>query len=195
MSVLFNGTQDIGCRFSTEDTMRESNYNLVSRQGGSSAFWLVMSSLLVAILDGLAAVISTYVQLGLGPDRVFQYIASGLMGRSAFSAGLAGAGLGILLHWMIALFWSWLFFRLYPKEGAGLTQKMVAGVIIGLSVYLLMKFVVVPLSLVSTASYSVQLSQVLIHVFLVGMPISFFAARYRQSQRTGKAHEEKIRNV
>jgi hypothetical protein len=43
---------------------------------------ILYGGMTVGILDGLAAVISAGLRSGLGPIRVFQYIASGLLGLS-----------------------------------------------------------------------------------------------------------------
>jgi len=41
---------------------------------------------------------------GISPIRVFQYIASGLIGMKSFQLGLASVALGVLIHYTIALF-------------------------------------------------------------------------------------------
>ena len=56
----------------------------------------------VGILDGLAAVVTAAVR-GISPDRVFQYIASGILGRAAFEGGAATIAFGLLLHFIVAL--------------------------------------------------------------------------------------------
>jgi hypothetical protein len=39
---------------------------------------------------------------GITPIQVLQYIASGLIGTASFRGGLASAGLGLVLHYLIA---------------------------------------------------------------------------------------------
>jgi hypothetical protein len=62
---------------------------------------LVMGTLAVGTLDALDAIIFFGLR-GVTPARIFQSIASGLMGRSAFTGGLATVALGLLLHYFIA---------------------------------------------------------------------------------------------
>ena len=40
---------------------------------------------------------------GITPVMVLQYIASGLIGAASFHGGLATTGLGLLLHYLLAL--------------------------------------------------------------------------------------------
>ena len=153
---------------------------------------VLKSSLIVAILDGLAAVISAQLQFGIGPQRVFQYIASGLMGQDAYSAGLAAASFGLLLHWLIALTWSGFFFLLFPKQRISVAAKVLAGILVGLVIYITMQYVVVPLSLVAARPPMLRIEQALIHIFFVGIPISFSAARFRERQLSFEAPVQKV---
>src|SRR5688500_16084412 len=63
---------------------------------------IVSGALIVALLDGLYPVI-LYGLRGVTPDRVFQGIAAGLLGREAFRGGMVTAALGLGLHVFIAL--------------------------------------------------------------------------------------------
>lgn len=47
---------------------------------------------------------------GITPIMVLQYIGSGLIGAASFSGGLASAVLGLVLHYLIALSWTTLFY-------------------------------------------------------------------------------------
>lgn len=47
---------------------------------------------------------------GITPWRVFQYIASGLIGTQAFQSGWASVMLGVILHYAIALIWTAIFY-------------------------------------------------------------------------------------
>jgi hypothetical protein len=62
---------------------------------------LLVGALTVGVLDGLDALVFFGLR-GLSPARLFQGIASGLLGRSAFEGGMATALLGVLLHLFIA---------------------------------------------------------------------------------------------
>jgi len=46
---------------------------------------------------------------GITPWRVFQFIASGLIGLRSFRLGWMSVGLGVLIHYAIALAWTAFF--------------------------------------------------------------------------------------
>ena len=43
------------------------------------------------------------------PWRIFQYIASGLLGSQSFQMGWTSVGLGVAIHYAIALTWTAIF--------------------------------------------------------------------------------------
>lgn len=144
---------------------------------------ILMSGLLVGILDGLAAITHAFIARGTSPVRVFQYIASGVFGREAFSGDSSMAWIGLFFHLFIALCWTALFFLLYRSFGhfSIFQKKIVAGMIYGIIVWLGMQFIVVPLSSVSRAGGFNPLHAsigIMIHMFIIGVPISLLARRY-----------------
>ena len=54
------------------------------------------------VLDAVYAM-SIWALRGVSPDRVWQGVASGLLGRASFQGGLRTAALGIAIHFFIAL--------------------------------------------------------------------------------------------
>ncbi|MBS2021199.1 MAG: hypothetical protein JST92_02235 [Deltaproteobacteria bacterium] len=73
---------------------------------------LIASGLTLAVLDGLFA--STFFALMNGrtpnPKRLFQAIASSLLGPDSFEEGFASMALGVCLHVSVAFAWSAIFF-------------------------------------------------------------------------------------
>jgi hypothetical protein len=112
----------------------------------------------------------------VAPTLIYQSIASGLLGRAAYSGGLATAALGMLLHFFIATVWAALFVALSLKQPALARQTLASGLAFGVVVYLFMKYVVLPLSAVVRLTPFEPLAMVG-HAFLVGLPIAFFARR------------------
>ena len=114
---------------------------------------------------------------GISPWRVFQYVASGLIGMKSFRMGWNSVALGVALHYVIALTWT-LIFYFAALRFAGLTRRpFLSGVIYGCLVYVIMNFVVLPWSgvphpvaAITTAS---KVNAVLALVFCIGLPISF----------------------
>src|SRR5215475_15541744 len=62
---------------------------------------ILLGGLVAGVLDAIDGVVAFGLK-GLNPIQVLQYIASGLLGPSAFSGGLATAALGAVLHFVIA---------------------------------------------------------------------------------------------
>ena len=128
------------------------------------------------IPDGLDAV--TFFGLrGVSPLRIFQGIASGLLGRASFQGGLPAAVLGVLLHFTIALTIVTVYYLASRRVPALARRPLVWGPLYGIAVYLTMNLVVIPLSAVVTGHrpLEVVVNGVLIHIVGVGIPSALFA--------------------
>jgi hypothetical protein len=133
---------------------------------------IVYGGLCVGILDGLAATINAGLK-GVSPDKVFQYIASGLIGREAsFGGGAATIVLGILLHFVIAFGVVTVFLLLSRSFPVLLRRAVISGMVYGIAVYFAMAYVIVPLSAISQGpfSFSGMITGIVIHMFCVGLP-------------------------
>ena len=139
---------------------------------------ILIAGLIIGLLDGLAACISAYVQREVTPDRVWRYVASGVFGKDAFAGGIPMAFMGLFFHFVIATGWTALFFLLYSRVKFLSWNKYVIGIGYGVFVMFAMNLVVVPLSNVPNPNTgSVQLPQLFIHMFIIGVPISLLANR------------------
>jgi hypothetical protein len=83
---------------------------------------------------------------GITPVMVLQYIASGLVGAASFHGGLATTGLGLLLHYLLALGWTTLFYKASRKIAILTRRPILSGLIYGDVIYLVMNFVILPVS-------------------------------------------------
>ena len=132
-----------------------------------------------AVLDGLAA----SVQFGLKrikPLRVWQGVASGLLGERAFREGWVSGGFGLLLHALIAFSVAAVFVEACLQFPFLARAYWISGPLYGVIVFLVMNLAVVPLSLrpARPASSPVIFVQLIIHVLFVGMPIAMAANRF-----------------
>ena len=76
-----------------------------------SGIRIVTAGMLVGVLDGLFAVALFVVALKVTtPVRVFQSIASAVIGPSSFQGGLATTALGLALHFTVAHAWAAVYF-------------------------------------------------------------------------------------
>lgn len=90
---------------------------------------------------GAATLISGY-----SPLIILRYIASGLLGKTALSGGIAEAGLGLALQWAMSLLIAAIFVLTVGRRAAATRQWPVWGVAYGVVIFFVMNYVVVPLS-------------------------------------------------
>ena len=153
---------------------------------------ILLAWFLAGTLDAAAAVGNYLIATGGNPIRVFQFIASGVFGREAFSGGMTMALWGGFFHYAIALGWTVFFFIMYPKIPILARNKYLTGLAYGLFVWLAMNFVVLPLSNVNRAPFDFMraIQGIAILMACVGLPISlvvgkYYRARLPASQREG----------
>ena len=149
---------------------------------------LLYGTLAVGILDLLDAVVFFGLR-GVQPIRIFQSIASGLLGRAAFSGGMASAALGIALHFFIAFLIVAVFFLASRRLPALVRAPILSGLIYGIGAYIVMQYIVIPLSAAGTGRFSwpVFVNGVLIHMFGVGLPASLAARAATRRPTTSRA--------
>jgi hypothetical protein len=139
---------------------------------------LVLSGGLVAgTLDIAYACLFWSVKRGVPARRIFQSVAAGLLGSSAFEGGWSTAGLGLLLHYSIASSMALTYYLVARRRPVLLRHPLACGAAYGLLLYAIMNFVVVPLSAASAGSKDplwVALS-VAVHMLFIGIPMALFA--------------------
>jgi hypothetical protein len=146
----------------------------------SAARALLFGTLAVGVLDLLDAFIFFGLR-GVSPIRICQSIAAGLLGRAAFAGGWPTAMLGVALHFFIAFCVVAVFLFAARRLRFLVDHWLLSGIIYGVGVYLVMTFIVVPLSAAGggTRTWPVVLNGVLIHMFGVGLPASLAARVFR----------------
>lgn len=117
---------------------------------------------------------------GAAPQVVFHAIASGLLGKAAFSGGVATSALGIACHFGLSLIWAALFAAVAWRFPRTVRWPLLAGVLFGLVVFLSMRLVVLPLSAYPRPVTFRPLATVLdllSHMLLFGTPIALAISR------------------
>ena len=109
---------------------------------------ILCGGLVAGTLDLSAAFISSWLRAGVGPVRVMQSIASGLLGAAAFTGGAGSAALGVALHFLIATVATAVFYFASRTLRFLVEHAITAGLFYGVAVYAFMNFVVIPLSAV-----------------------------------------------
>jgi uncharacterized membrane protein YagU involved in acid resistance len=144
----------------------------------SPARWIIAGGLLVGTLDLLFAG-GFWAMRNVPPIRIAQSIAAGVLGDASYDGGAASAWLGVVLHYFIAMMFV-LVYWLMARRAAALLQRPVRyGLLYGLLLYLVMNFVVLPLSAAGMPSFndtSWLVASVAMHL-LIGVLCARFARR------------------
>jgi hypothetical protein len=111
-----------------------------------------------------------------------QGIATGLLGAKSYQGGMAAAGLGLAIHFFIALLVVTVFYLASRKLSYLTTHAFVCGVFYGIAVYLVMYWIVLP-SVFPTFRHrtSNELIELAIHICLIGLPAAFILRRYSET--------------
>lgn len=141
------------------------------------AFWIagLVGGALAATLD----IVYAFVWLGMSnrdPVWVLQTIASGWMGRAAFTGGLAAAAVGLVSHYGISIAAAALYGAAVRGSAWMRAHWIAGGIAFGILVYLFMNFVVIPLSAAPfgpswTARAFIQ--GFISHALVFGLPIAW----------------------
>jgi hypothetical protein len=123
---------------------------------------------------------------GITPWRIFQFIASGLIDGHSFQLGWASACLGLVIHYAIALTWTAIFYIAAIQFSVLSRRPMLSGLIYGIIVYVVMNFIVLPLSAVpprpAAATLISRVNAVLALMFCIGLPVALLVARARKAE-------------
>jgi hypothetical protein len=150
---------------------------------GSRALQTIASAGLVAgILDITSAFVIATIK-GIGSMRMLQGLTSGLIGAKSFDGGLATAACGLAIHFLIAFTVASVFY-LASRRLSFLTQhSVVSGFLYGIAVYIFMYWIVIRLVFPNARpSLSRDVTAVLVHMFLIGLPISLIVSRFSKRQ-------------
>jgi hypothetical protein len=138
---------------------------------------IVYGGLIVGILDGLFAFIYYGLYLGIPTMRVFQSVASGVLGQAAFEGGMRTFLIGIVLHFVVATCLAAVYYAVSLKLPILIYKPVICGLIYGVLSYLGMNYVVIPLSAVGPRKFNlpVFLTAIIAHALLVGLPLGLLA--------------------
>jgi hypothetical protein len=155
---------------------------------------ILYAGALVGVLDITAACIQVYIASGMMPIRLLQGVAGGLLGRGSYNGGFATAALGLVMHFMMALTVATIFYALsrrfsLPKNLLGVVA---VGLLYGAAVFAVNNFATAQfLSWVRSLYLHTPIlfkppmgwSQLVIHLFCVGLPIALVMRQYSSLHR------------
>jgi len=135
---------------------------------------ILVGGIVAGTFDALAA----FYLYGWGMPRG---IASGLLGRSALQGGTPAWILGLALHFFIAVSAAGVYYAASRKLKFLTESPVVCGLFYGIAVFLVMNLIVLPLSAIhfrGPFQYLGLVRGILIHMFLIGLPIAWSVRRY-----------------
>jgi hypothetical protein len=141
---------------------------------------ILWSWLLVGTLDLTAAMIQTVLANG-NIQRLFQFIASGALGKEAFDGGWTTAIYGVVFHYIIAFTWTIVFFVLYSALNLARFNKILVGICYGVVIWFVMNRIVLPFSNITMRPFDPTKALIAASILIVaiGIPLSFIARRGR----------------
>ena len=150
---------------------------------------ILYAAALAGVLDITAACIQVYIVSGMMPIRLLQGVAGGLLGRGTYNGGFATAALGLAMHFTMALTVATVFYLLiqwFPLPRM-LSAVVAVGLFYGAAVFAVNNFATALfLSWVRSLYLHTPIlfkppmgwSQLVIHLFCVGLPIALVMHRF-----------------
>ena len=167
--------------------MASASHTAVSSNRAKAFDTILFGGSIAGLLDGLDAVVFYNWAFGVPPALLFQHIASGLLGRASFQGGWRTVVLGIACHFSIALGAAAVFYAASLSLPALFQRPYLFGPAFGIAVYIVMHYVVVPLSAITKRTVPVTklelADQLFSHMFFVGVPIALMARRSARHAR------------
>jgi hypothetical protein len=139
---------------------------------------VLAGGLTAGILDITYAIVA-YGFIGVSPRVILQSVASGWLGKSAYAGGAPAAALGLASHLFITCVMAAIFIAAARRIAWLRAQPLLGGAAFGVAAFIVMNYVVVPLSAAAVQSPNgvFLVGGLLAHVLLVGLPIAI-AARW-----------------
>lgn len=140
---------------------------------------LLLGGLVVGTFDILFAISFWRIGYGTAPSRIFQSIAAGLLGQASYEGGAATAWLGAVLHYFIASVIVLVYYLASLRIPKLVERPIPYGLLYGIGVYIVMNYVVIPLSATQSGRFNLAwvASSIVVHAVLIGLPAAIFARR------------------
>ena len=148
-------------------------------------FAILVGGGIAGTLDILYAIIFSSFR-GVAAQTIMQSVASGLLGKGAYDGGAGAAALGLVLHFSMALLIAAIFWFASRRLSFMTRYAVASGFAYGVCVYVVMNFVVIPLSAFPTQMTFTPVRvaiNLVAHMILFGLPIAL-ATRAASTPRT-----------
>ncbi len=140
---------------------------------------IVVGGLIIAVLRQLDVFVVFGLLLKVPYIVQLQFIASGLLGETAFAGGIGSALLGLILHLVFSLVIAAVFMLAATRLPVLRRNLLLGGLLYGVVVYFVMNFVVISLSAAppQQAVLAVIIEGIIGHALLIGLPLASIARR------------------
>lgn len=138
---------------------------------------VALGGLLAAALD-LVYAFTVYGARGVTPLQIVQSIASGVFGREAYRGGIEFGVVGAAMHFSMTVVMAAVFVVSSAKSPPLLRSPLTAGVVYGMGLFVVMNYIVVPLSAAYPGTRPtgwLYAGSIFAHTALVGVPIAMIA--------------------
>jgi ABC-type uncharacterized transport system permease subunit len=140
-----------------------------------AVFAILVGGGIAGTLDITYAIVYSAIRAGVSATVVLQSVASGLLGKAAYEGGASTAALGFCLHYGMAFLIAAIFCFASRKLAFMTERAVISGLLYGVCVYVVMNFVVLPLSAFPTPLTFTPTRvaiNVVAHMILFGLPIA-----------------------
>lgn len=150
---------------------------------------VLVGGLLAGTFDIIYAIVAQSLR-GRSPQWTLQSVATGWLGKAAFDGGTGSAALGLASHYGIAIGAAGVFYFLSRHLPFLRTRAVLCGLLFGVCVFLVMNWVVIPLS---AAPFVIPFTARVLsqgfasHAILFGVPIAL-AIRYFSTPKAAPAN-------
>jgi uncharacterized membrane protein YagU involved in acid resistance len=155
-----------------------------SNRSLSPLLTILLAGLVAGLFDITYACVFFGIRNQVSPIRIFQSVARGALGLSAFQGGLKTALLGLFFHFLIALIVAAIYYFASRSIPFMIDQAVISGLVYGLCVYLVMYGIVMRYSAVHNQLYpwqypwAVLIPNVLIHMLGIGLSIALIVRKF-----------------
>ena len=147
------------------------------------------AGLVAGTLDITAACIQAYLKTETMPSQVLKYVASGAVDPKTFSNDTMLAAVGLLVHFIIAISFTFFFFFLARQIPSLVKYPVLIGVLYGVFVWGTMRFIILPYisrlnpkPIVGEEAVKNAAIAAAIIVVCVGIPVALLARRYLRTK-------------
>lgn len=145
----------------------------------------ITAGLVAGTLDIIGACISANIKGGTTPMQVLKYVASGAFDPKTFSSPALFALCGLLVHFFIAISFTFFFFFLAKQIPSLVKYPIPIGILYGIFVWVAMRFIILQY-LSRHVQKPIEGKQAIINatlsagilVLCIGIPVALFARRY-----------------